>query len=204
MLEWTYARQTVRTAAGGTSKTHINKEHPMDSQQLLAERREKDEFFKASAYAPLTPEQQARFTHLSYYDPNPALDLVVTVEPFTEPGDTVFETTTGDHQHYRRYGQFTFAVDGHEVRLTLYSGPHGYFLPFVDANAGQDTYSAGRYLEPEPMGNNRFHVDFNLAYNPYCAYGPGWSCPLTPAENRLNIPVRAGEKLPEGAWVNYA
>ncbi len=71
----------------------------------------------------------------------------------------------------------------------------GYFLPFVDALAGKETYGAGRYLEPEPLGKGLFLVDFNLAYNPYCAYNDMWSCPISPAENHLKIPIRAGEKL---------
>jgi len=175
----------------------------MNASELLTFRREKDEFFRASAYAPLTPEQQGEFERLSYYDLNPALDLIVTVQPFGDAGDIVIETNTGDTQRYRRYGEFTFNVEEQEARLTIYASPQGYFLPFTDTNAGTETYAAGRYLEPEPLGNNRFRVDFNLAYNPYCAYGEGWSCPITPLENRLSVAIRAGEKLPEGAWVRH-
>ena len=65
----------------------------------------------------------------------------------------------------------------------------------VDSLAGKETYPAGRYLEPEALPGNRFFVDFNLAYNPYCAYNDDWSCPLTPVENWLPVPIRAGEKL---------
>ena len=61
--------------------------------------------------------------------------------------------------------------------------------------AGRETYPAGRYLEPEPLAGNRFLVDFNIAYNPYCAYNEKWSCPIAPAENRLKVAVRAGEML---------
>src|SRR5262249_41872643 len=110
----------------------------------------------------------------------------------------------GDTRVYRRYGQFKFTVDSQEVRLTIFDSPHGFFLPFVDANAGTETYPAGRYLEPEYLGNGKFHVDFNLAYSPFCAYGPGWSCPVTPAENRLKVAIRAGEKMPQGEWVGKA
>lgn len=173
----------------------------MDTEALLAFRREKDEYFKIDAYSPLTPEQQAAFAGLTYYPPNPDLDLLVTVESFSEQEDVLFEMSSGDRQRYRRYGQFTFQVDGETAQLTLFSGPHGYFLPFADAGAGAETYGGGRYLEPESLGNNRFHVDFNLAYNPFCVYGPGWSCPLPPPENRLSVAIRAGEKLPEGEWV---
>lgn len=164
-------------------------------------RRDKNEFFKSSPQSPLTPAQQAAFDGLRYYNYDPQLNLVVTVEPVESEHEIVIETTTGETRRYTRYGRFTFTVEGQQVALTIYEAPYGYFLPFVDANAGIETYPAGRYLEPEEIGPNRFHVDFNLAYNPFCAYNEGWSCPITPAENRLSVAIRAGEKLPEGAWV---
>ncbi len=68
-------------------------------------------------------------------------------------------------------------------------------MPFVDSLANKETYGAGRYLEPEPTGQGKFRVDFNVAYNPYCAYNDRWSCPLTPFENRLKVPIRAGEGI---------
>jgi uncharacterized protein (DUF1684 family) len=85
-------------------------------------------------------------------------------------------------------------VEGQPVELTLYKDSHGFFLPFVDSLAGKETYGAGRYLEPEALGEGKFLVDFNLAYNPWCAYSPMYSCPLPPDENRLTVPIRAGEK----------
>jgi len=173
----------------------------MDSQKLLAARRQKDDFFRNHPQSPLTPEQQAVFTGLSYYDPNPELDFTVTIEPFADGKFVPIQTTTGDVRQYKRYGQFAFTVDGQEARLTIYEADYGFFLPFVDAGAGTETYPAGRYLEPDYLGDNRFHIDFNQAYNPYCAYSPDWSCPITPAENRLKVTIRAGEKLPEGEWV---
>ncbi len=174
----------------------------MDTAELIALRREKDQFFKASPHSPLSLDQQDVFTGLGYYDPNPSLDLIVTVEPLESGSSEIaIETTTGDIRRYRRYGRFHFSVDGQEVALTIYEAPHGYFLPFVDASAGAETYEAGRYLEPDELESGQFHVDFNLAYNPYCAYGSGWSCPITPAENRLKVAIRAGEKLPAGKWV---
>jgi uncharacterized protein (DUF1684 family) len=105
------------------------------------------------------------------------------------------QTSTGGVQEYTRYGRFKFQVDGQDAELTIYHNGHGYFLPFVDSLAGKETYPAGRYLEPEALPGNRFFVDFNLAYNPYCAYNEMWSCPITPPENRLQVPIRAGEKL---------
>lgn len=161
-------------------------------------RREKDEFFKTDRYSPLTPEQKQTFTGLSYFPENPALDLEVEVAPITPPDTIEMQTSTGDAQEYKRQGRFKFDVDGQPAELTLYAGEHGFFLPFVDSQANHETYGAGRYLEPEPLGGNRFRVNFNLAYNPYCAYNPHWSCPLTPFENRVKVAVRAGEKVFEG------
>ena len=174
----------------------------MTTAQLLAERRQKDDFFASHPQSPLTPEQRESFDGLRYYEPNPDLDLTVTVEPFAQRDIIHMQTTTGTTKAYERYGQFTFTVDGQDVRLTLYLADYGFFLPFADA--GEDTYPAGRYLEPEHLGGNRFHVDFNRAYNPYCVYNDGWVCPITPAENRLSVHIRAGEKLPTGDWVNLA
>lgn len=175
----------------------------VNAAQLLKDRREKDAFFKSHPQSPLTPEQQALFSGLSYYDPNSNLDLTVTVETFAEQVSVPIQTTTGDTRHYTRYGQFTFTVDGQETRLTIYEADYGFFLPFTDVNAGKETYGAGRYLEPEFLGDSRFHIDFNLAYNPFCAYGDGWSCPITPAENRLKVALRAGEKMPTGVWIPH-
>lgn len=162
-------------------------------------RAEKDHFFKTHPQSPLTPAQKRAFLGLAYFPENPELRLEVAVEVFPERAVIEMPTSTGDVQHYQRFGQFAFTVDGQPARLTIYAGPHGYFLPFVDALTGKETYGAGRYLEPEPLPGGRFLIDFNLAYNPYCAYNENFSCPLTPFENRLKVPIRAGEKLFPGA-----
>jgi uncharacterized protein (DUF1684 family) len=163
--------------------------------QLDDIRRIKDQYFATDTYSPLTPEQRQHFQGLSYFADNPALRLEVQVEEFVEKDTVVMQTTTGDEREYTRYGRIKFSVNGQPAELTLYSGEHGFFLPFVDALAGTDTYPAGRYLEPEPLHGNTFLVDFNTAYNPYCAYNDQWSCPITPVENRLKVPINAGEKL---------
>jgi len=158
-------------------------------------RQQKDEFFLYDHYSPLTPEQKRGFQGLKYFEENPDLRIEIEIERFTEGEQVQIQTTTGDLQTYERYGRFEFEVGGNRVALTVYRNEHGFFLPFADALAGDETYGAGRYLEPEPVGENRLLVDFNLAYNPYCAYNPNWSCPITPAENRLKVPIRAGEKV---------
>jgi uncharacterized protein (DUF1684 family) len=165
----------------------------MDDLERL--RCEKDEFFRTNPSSPLTPAQRQSFVALRYFPPNPDFRLTLEVEEFPVPDTVRMQTTTGEVQSYERFGRIRFEVDGQEATLTLYHNEYGFFLPFADSLAGKETYGAGRYLEPEQLPDGRLLVDFNLAYNPYCAYNEHWSCPITPAENRLKVPIRAGERL---------
>ena len=105
-------------------------------------------------------------------------------------------TSTGSAREYVKYGHFSFEVNGEVATLQVYQDPEGgyFFLPFVDATAPDETYGAGRYLDLEPIGSGEFLIDFNYAYNPYCAYNDKWSCPIPPKENRLKVRIEAGEK----------
>ncbi len=163
--------------------------------ELEAFRAQKNEFYASHPQSPLTREQKQGFTGLNYFPEEASLRLEVKVDEFPVKDSFEMQTSTGDVQHYEKFGRFRFDVDGTEAELTIYQNQHGYFLPFVDSLAGSETYPAGRYLEPEPLVGGRFLVDFNIAYNPYCAYNEMWSCPITPAENRLKVAIRAGEKL---------
>jgi uncharacterized protein (DUF1684 family) len=163
--------------------------------ELEAFRKEKDEFFRHDPQSPLTPDQKRSFKGLNYFPENEELRLEVKAEELPKKDRIEMQTSTGDIQVYYRHSQIHFTVDGKPAELTIYEGEHGFFLPFVDSQAGKETYPAGRYLEPEVLPGGRFLVDFNVAYNPYCAYNEHWSCPLTPFENRLKVPIQAGEKL---------
>jgi uncharacterized protein (DUF1684 family) len=105
---------------------------------------------------------------------------------------------------FERFGQARFELAGAACSLDLYwleAYGGGLFLPFADATSGGETYGAGRYLLDTVKGADlgmdgaQLVLDFNFAYNPSCAYDPRWVCPLTPPENRLAVPVRAGERL---------
>ncbi len=165
----------------------------MDALEVF--RAQKDDFFRSDYQSPLTPEQRREFSGLKYFPENPALRLELRLVPAPTEERVEMQTSTGEVQVYVRRGKMRFQAEGQDAELTLFEGPNGYFLPFVDSLAGQETYPAGRYLDPEPLADGKFLVDFNLAYNPYCAYNDHWSCPLTPFENRLRMPIRAGERL---------
>jgi uncharacterized protein (DUF1684 family) len=172
------------------------------NQALLDERRMKDEFFKSHPQSPLTPDQQKQFTSLSYYDPNPDLDLTLEAEEFEDKDVVQMQTSTGDIKVYQKWGKISFEVGSDTAELTLFYSPdHGsFFLPFMDGTSGSETYGAGRYIDPEWLGGNRVHVDFNIVYSPYCAYNDRWNCPIPPMENRLKVRIEAGEKKPDTVW----
>jgi uncharacterized protein (DUF1684 family) len=163
--------------------------------ELQRFRQQKDDFFRTSPQSPLTPDQQKAFEGLNYFPENDELRLELKINEFAEQDEIQIQTNTGEVQTYIRYGQVEFKVDGELATLTVYENQNGFFLPFADALAGDETYGAGRYLDPHELPGGRLLLDFNMAYNPYCAYNQNWTCPLTPPENRLKVPIRAGEKV---------
>jgi uncharacterized protein (DUF1684 family) len=158
-------------------------------------REQKDEFFQTSPHSPLSSDQKDNFEGLRYFPENPGLRFELIIKEFDDQDEVQIQTNTGEVQTYFRYGKVEFEVDGEPASLVVYENQNGFFLPFADALAGDETYGAGRYLDPHELPGERLLLDFNLAYNPYCAYNENWSCPLTPVENRLRVPIRAGEKV---------
>ena len=161
-------------------------------------RKAKDNFFKTSAQSPLTPEQKKDFSGLHYFPENPALRFDLPLERYPDPEKVVMQTSTGGTQEYYKVGQVRFKVNGEDAALQVYEStdsPGAYFVPFVDATAPAESYGAGRYLEPEEHHADELVVDFNLAYNPYCAYNDRWSCPFSAAgEPSWQMRIEAGEK----------
>lgn len=165
-------------------------------------RREVDQFLLNHPQSPLSEEQREAFQGLDYYDYDPALVVEAELEPFPEDEAAIrMQTNTGATRWYMRWARATFEVEGQETSLTLYADPdgQGLFVPFKDVTNGEETYGAGRYLDSHrpglaDAGEGRIQIDFNFAYNPYCAYSERYTCPLPPRENWLAVPIRAGEK----------
>jgi hypothetical protein len=167
-------------------------------ERLAGYRHRRDHFFADHPHSPLTESQRARFSGLDYF-PERA-DLALTLQ-MDESGPGVGEvvdiaTTDGKVKQFIRTGWIEFEVDGAPVKLTVFRDGDrgGLFIPFRDASAGKETYEVGRYLEPQARPDGTLDIDFNYAYNPFCAYGEGWSCPIPPEENRLEVTIPAGER----------
>lgn len=160
---------------------------------IEAERALKNNQLRMDPYSPI--ENRTEFDGLTYFDPDPAFRYHLRLQP-TDPETLLMQTSTDDEAEFIKVGWVDFEVEGQSAKLAVYQreGDDGYFLPFRDATSGHETYGAGRYLEPADIGDGKLLVDFNLAYNPYCAYSPSFSCPVPPRENWLNLPIRAGEK----------
>jgi uncharacterized protein len=189
------------------AREHHHHEGPHDYRSAIeGYRAEKDAFFKSAPGSPIPQEERDGFNGLPYYPVEEELVFDgLSPEPYTGTEPTTFQIPTSDGKlrPARRAGVFTFELGGEPRRLTAYEleGAHSdgrLFLPFLDATSGSETYGAGRYLDLEPDEDATYAIDFNLAYHPSCVYAPQFSCPLTPAENRLATRIEAGERLAEG------
>lgn len=165
-------------------------------------RADKDEFFRTARNSPIPAADRNGFAGLAYYPIDESLLFdELSLEPYAGDEPVRFEIPTSDGRTRpaERAGVFRFPLEGAERSLTAYTFEGGdaanVFVPFIDATSGSETYGAGRYLDIEREEDGTYSLDFNLAYHPSCVYDARFSCPLTPAENRLPVPIRAGERL---------
>ncbi len=171
-------------------------------EQILGYRAGKDDFFRTSPQSPIPHDQRHGYAGLQYYAPDGQYRIEgLTLEPEPDPTNTAeIVTSDGKTREAWRVGTLSFAVPGGSGQLAGYTFEPGpvteLFIPFRDATSGSDTYGAGRYLDLEPEDDGTYALDFNLAYNPWCAYAPQYSCPLPPRENWLALAIPAGEKIP--------
>ncbi|WP_439880279.1 DUF1684 domain-containing protein [Pontibacter sp. MBLB2868] len=167
---------------------------------LQKEREDKDLSFRGQANSPFVDEDRRSFKNLLYYEPNVEYQVQAQVEQLANQDTLLMTLTSGSYEPYLRYGIATFELDGQPQRLTLYKKLSGekkeqLFVPFTDKTNGFETYGGGRYLDvPYEEGDQTVTLDFNRAYNPYCAYNAEYACPVPPKDNRLDIAIPAGEK----------
>ena len=170
---------------------------------VQAFRADKDEFFRTSHGSPVPEAERAGFQGIPYFDVDEALvfdGLPLERYKGSEPTSFAIPTSDGKLRPAERAGTFTFAVGAVPATLTAYTFENdrsgAVFVPFLDGTSGTESYGAGRYLDLEPDADGTYTLDFNLAYHPSCVYDMKFSCPITPAENRLPVRIEAGERLP--------
>lgn len=184
---------------------HHSHAAPPYAEGVRAWRERKDDAFRTRPDSPIPEPRRASFPGLAYYPVDEDLVFAgLSLEPYPDPATAVFEmlTTDGRLRSAERVGRFRFTLEGGERVLTAYrfgggsdAGAEELFVPFQDATTGLETYGAGRYLDLESSADGTWVLDFNLAYHPLCVYDVRFSCPITPAENRLPVRVEAGERL---------
>ncbi|MHB8584635.1 MAG: DUF1684 domain-containing protein [Thermoplasmatota archaeon] len=157
---------------------------------LIAKRGEKDRAFRLDPHSPIP--DRAHFDGLRYFDPDPSFRILADVQPPPRIAGTL-PTSTGESRSYEAVASLLVEHVGIQGTLVAFAQEDAWFVPFRDATSGKETYGGGRYLEIRP--DARLVIDFNEAYNPFCAYDDGWSCAVPPPENTLPFAVKAGEKV---------
>jgi uncharacterized protein (DUF1684 family) len=194
---------------GGDKSGQSNAGTVSDSSDLYTlivtkKRKEKDLSFLRDDGSPLMPEQRERFVGLNYYAPDKSFAFETALHRLPAPEPMVMATSKDKPREMLRIGWLPFRYGGKEYQLQVYmpkdtSEEKYWFIPFTDETSGGETYGSGRFIDIDKPTSDSTFLDFNYAYNPYCAYNHRYDCPIPPKENRLPIAIRAGEKsfLPE-------
>lgn len=176
------------------------------STDIMIFREGRDKEFRSKDESPLKPEDFAKFTGLNYYPTDPAFRVEAR---FTRTPDEKYfrmPTSSGTTKKFVKYGALTFSLAGRAFRLSVYQiDPEILnkfpeyadllFVPFKDETNKTETYGGGRYIDIRLSPDDKVTLDFNMAYNPNCAYGSDkYNCPIPPRENSLKVSIEVGEK----------
>ncbi|MBL0175547.1 MAG: DUF1684 domain-containing protein [Ignavibacteria bacterium] len=167
---------------------------------LTKDRKEKDLSFLRDDGSPLLPDQKEQFQGLKYFPPDKSYAFETVLHRLSAPATMIMATSKDRPREMLHIGWLPFMRSGTEYRLQVYmpkdtSEDKYWFIPFTDAGSGTDTYAGGRFIDIEKPASDSVFLDFNYAYNPYCAYNERYDCPIPPKENHLPFAVKAGEKL---------
>ena len=166
--------------------------------KIAADRASKDAAFQ-SGNDPVPKARHAEFLPLAYFPIDPDYNVPASLKPSNDPTVIEMPTSTGTQRKMRRAGSLEFSLKGQPLKLTAFlevgADPSHLFVPFSDLTSGTETYTAGRFMDLNRNGTGIYEMDFNRAYIPYCYYNPTYECPYPPRENRLDIPIRAGERM---------
>ena len=162
-----------------------------------------NEKYKNPDQSPLSKKDLKRFEAHELFDIDASYRVEARFELIEEPVSFLMKTSTSRLPEYNTYGIVSFSLKGKDFQLKVYKSLSSYddpkyayylFFPFTDLTNGEDTYEVGRYIDIRIPEGDTIIIDFNKAYNPYCAYSKNYSCPIPPEENHLDIRVEAGTK----------
>jgi uncharacterized protein (DUF1684 family) len=160
-------------------------------------------FWADTTTSPLARKERAEFAGIHHFPINLKYRVTATLEKFDQKDTVIFATSSSRKKRYVKYAKAKFKLDGKQHALILYRMADNkrpeyanlVFLLFTDLTSNNETYGGGRYMDLEVTDANTMIIDFNLCYQPYCAYSHnGWSCPIPPQENFVNAKVKAGVK----------
>ncbi|NOT43429.1 MAG: DUF1684 domain-containing protein [Acidobacteria bacterium] len=180
---------------------------PPDDSSYVAEvtnaRAVKDRFFAEGGESPIPAVERERLLPLPYFEVDTRYNVPAVLRLADERPIFEMPTSTGAPRRMQRVGVLEFTLDGRALSLGAFIPAESQrveqlFVPFADETTGTDTYEAGRYLDINPTATGLYTIDFNHAYNPYCAYNQAYECPFPPPSNRLPVAILAGEKKPVG------
>ncbi len=170
---------------------------------VVTARADKDESFRRQPNQPIPPERMNELLPLRYFAPDPSYAVPASFTPMAVRTPVQMPTSTGKMRDMEAVGVLAFTLKGQQLSLGAFveagQAVERLFVPFTDLTTGTETYAAGRYIEIDRSPTGVYVVDFNLAFHPFCYYNPDYDCPYPPPQNRLPIPVRAGERLSEPA-----
>jgi uncharacterized protein (DUF1684 family) len=167
--------------------------------EIAAWRSEKDAYMRSSD-SPVAAAQRATFPALPYYPIDEQYRVPAGLKVLRSDEVIEMSTSTGRPRRMRRVGTLAFTLKGQPQTLTAFaeaddSSLRRLFVPFGDLTNGLETYQGGRYLDLDLKGSGVYELDFNRAYHPFCVFNPEYECPIPPRENRLPIPIKAGERM---------
>lgn len=165
--------------------------------ELNQYRDERDRFMQFNRESPLPEEAKADFKGLNYFPPDSSFRFIAKLKPIDNPKTISLNMTTGAPEQYKETGYASFSRNNQIVNLLVMKSLEtgDLFLPFFDQTNGVATYGGGRYLDPEMLSGKRILLDFNYAYNPFCAFAESYACPIPPLQNKIPFAVEAGEKM---------
>lgn len=184
--------------AGSPPPPNTNKSYP---EQLQAARAELDQSFRSRPNEPVPPHLMDKLLPLKYFPPDTTYIVPASLKLAQERIVIEMPTSTGETRKEERVGVLEFTLHNRPMTLSAFieagsNDLNRLFVPFRDLTSGSETYAAGRYLDLERTPTGLYNVDFNKAYFPYCYYNTTYDCPYPPDENKLPVPIRAGQRLP--------